>query len=160
MWKFLPLLIPLVRSVQGIEWQSDDEVCFSACGDAVGRVTFGTTVYTDDWYTGYCDDALRYESTYICAHIFCTPEEIKSGLAANQKWCDTVHMTILSYDAVMANYSEGAIKAMPRIAQDAVIEEVVNYTMVPDEAFFQNAVRTSVSILRIIGRSWLITCFR
>lgn len=147
MWKNLLVLVPLVlSSVQGGELlPANSQLCVLACQDSLGSVTFGTTVKTDDYYTGHCEDTLRFESTYICAHKHCSPREIKSGLEYLQVTCDMVHMAIPSYDEAVARYS---MQETPTMAYGDVFKDAVNNTLVPDTELFDLGYRTWVSMPR------------
>ena len=157
MWKILLALVPLlVPSVQGEDWPTDDEMCLMACQDALHHISFGTEVSTDDWYTGYCQNTLLFQSTYLCSQIYCSPQEIERGLGYYQHTCDKVHVTIPSYKDTMANYSADAIKEVPKVGQHDEFEEAVNNTLVPDQQFYLNALQSNVSMLRTRGRSLLM----
>lgn len=141
----LLILVPLVLpTVQGAEWPANSQLCLLACQDSLGSVTFGTTTSTDDYYTGYCQDYLRFQSAYLCARQRCSPQEIESGLNSFQETCDIVHLTILSFDEVMANYSTQ--DPPPTIAYDDVFEESVNNTVVPNDELFALGYRSWVSM--------------
>ena len=145
MWRNLLILAPLALPItRGAEWPSNSQLCFLACQDSLGAVTFGTTVSTDDYYTGYCEDTLRFQSTYLCARERCSPQEIESGLKSFQETCDRVHLTIPSYDEVIANYS--AQEPPPTIAYDDAFEESVNNTLVPNDELFYLGYRSWVSM--------------
>lgn len=145
MWRNLLILAPLALPIaRGAEWPSNSQLCFLACQDSLGSVTFGTTASTDDYYTGYCEDTLRFQSTYRCARERCSPQEIESGLKSFQETCDIVHLTIPSYDEVIANYS--AQEPSKTIAYDDVFEESVNNTLVPNDELFDLGYRSWVSM--------------
>lgn len=145
MWRNLVILVPLVLpSARGAEWPKNSQLCLLACQDSLGSVTFGTTTQTDDWYTGYCQDTLRFESTYLCGRQHCSPEEIKSGLESFQETCDYVHLTIPSYDEAMAKYS--AQETIPEIAYDDVFEDTINNTVVPNQELFDLGYQSWVNI--------------
>lgn len=149
MWKDLLVLIPLVLpSARSANWPADSQICLIACQDSLGSVTFGTTVSTDDYYTGYCEDTLRFHSTYTCGQQYCSPREIKSGLASFQETCDEVDLPIPSYDDFLANYAAEYLKKVPMIAYDDVFEETVNNTVVPNQELFDLAVKSWVSMLQ------------
>lgn len=119
-----------------------------ACENSLDSVTFGTTVSTDDWYTGYCQDTLRFYSTYTCGQRYCSPEEIKSGLAVFQESCDEVDLPIPSYYDFLAKYTAEDLKTVPMVAHDDVFEEAVNNTVIPNQELFDLAVRSWVSMLQ------------
>lgn len=145
MWSKLLILVPLVLpTAQGAEWPTNSQLCLLACQDSLGSVTFGTTTYTDDYYTGYCQDTLRFQSAYLCAQQHCSPQEIESGLKSFQETCDIVHLTIPSYDDVIANYS--AQEPPPTIAYGDVFEESVNNTLVPNDELFDLGYRSWVNM--------------
>lgn len=151
MWRNLLVLVPLVLpTARGAEWPSHSQLCLLACQDSLGSVVFGTTTDSDDYYTGYCEDTLRFQSTYRCGHQRCSPEEIESGLKSFQETCDIVHLTILPYDEVIANYS--AQEPAPAIAYDDVFEESVNNTLVPNDELFDLSYRSWVSIYASLRR--------
>ena len=161
MWKLLLVLGPLaVPFVHGSEWPSNDEMCLIACQDALYSVSFGTAVETDDYFTGYCLNALLWQSTYLCGQTYCSSREVESGLEYFQHECDKYHVMIPSYDDTMANYTSEAIEKVPRLAQDDVFEEAVNNTLVPTQQFYDNALQSDVSVLRVIKESWLMSTFR
>lgn len=144
MWRSLRILLPLIiSSALGAKWPRNPQLCLLACQDSLGSVTFGTTTQTDDYYTGYCQDTLRFESIYLCGRQHCSPEEIESGFESLQKTCDAVHLKIPSYVEAMTIYS--AQKKIPTIAYDDGFEDTINNILVPDQELFDLSYRSWVS---------------
>ncbi|MCJ1470451.1 hypothetical protein MMC07_009096 [Pseudocyphellaria aurata] len=113
-WIYLLLLV--AKSWQYDFGPNKAQMCVQACDGGVEYVTFGTTAQTDDYYTGFCQDTLRFESVFLCAKLHCSPWQIMTGVPYYTKPCRTeVHVDTISYDAVIANYSDADIMAMPVI---------------------------------------------
>lgn len=152
MLKLLVLLLSYVSlSVQINGYPDHREQCVFACMEAFYAAVFGTYSETDDWYTGWCQDYLHIESAWICAHQRCTPSEIKAGVAYYQKWyCDMAtpeKVEMISYDAVMANYSEADIAAMPVInVGEDLSATIYNNTLVASDELFDSSRRTWVRL--------------
>ena len=139
-------LIPL--SLQYDDNPEGDQICLYACQEAFWNVTFGTTTETDDYYIGYCQDTDRYESAILCGKYHCSPSELIAGAGYIQHWCTPVHITLPSYETVIANYSEEAIKNM-RVygSADMTSSDIVNGTLLVSDELFARALMTWVRLI-------------
>lgn len=146
--QILYVLLFVVKSLQYDDGPNSSQMCVSACQSAVDSVTFGTTVETDDWYTGYCEDTLKWESTYICSKLYCTPYQIQRGVDYVTLACRTeVHVDVVSYADVIANYSDAAIMAMPMLEYSVEAPtEIYNNTIIPTRELYDLSYRTYVCI--------------
>lgn len=151
MWKVLLVLLPLaLPSVKAYDDPTHAQLCVESCMDALGEIIFGTTVETDDYYTGYCEDTLRWSSAYVCTERYCSPQEIKTGLSYLQLACDEVNLPIPSYDGILANFTDEDLKALRVIEfQEVPADEIVNNTLVPSPVLFHRSYRSWVSTLLI-----------
>lgn len=148
MWtQFLGILLLVADSFQW-DYPNKQQECVSSCQSALDYVTFGTTKETDDYYTGYCRDTLKWQSIWLCAKMYCTPYEIKTGVDYAGKPCRTeVHINIPSYDSVIANYSVEAMKAVPIIDYNPEpSKDIINNTVLVSPTYYGYAYRTVVCI--------------
>lgn len=124
---------------------SNSQLCAAGCAATLYDVVFNTTVYTDDYYTGYCEDTLRFYSTFFCIRIHCLQSEIKTAVDYTVYPCNTeVHIETPSYDSVVAGYSDEELSAIPVLSMDPS-EEMVNNTVIPTEEAYLLATKTWVS---------------
>lgn len=146
--QILCILLFVAKSLQHDDGPNSSQMCVAACQSSLDEVTFGTTVHTDDYYTGYCEDTLKWESTYICSKLYCTPYQIQRGVDYALLVCRTkVHVDVVSYADVIANYSDAAIEAMPRL--DYSVEpptDIYNNTIIPTRDFYDRSFKTYVCI--------------
>lgn len=125
---------------------SASELCAAACSSALDEVVFNTTVETDDYYTGYCEDTLRFSSIFFCIRIHCSQSQIESAVNYAVEDCHTeVHVDTPSYQSVIAGYSDEALSAIPIISMKEPSKEIVNVTVLPSEEGYLLAMRTWVS---------------
>ena len=149
MLKLLVLLLSYVSlSLQINGFPDRREQCVFACMEAFWNVIYGTFTETDDYYTGWCHDDLHVQSAWICAKLHCSPSEIKAGVVYYQReYCNLAEppVTMLSYDAVIANYSDEDIANM-RVIEfgEDFSEEIVNNTLVASDYLFSSSRRTWV----------------
>lgn len=149
MLKLLILFLSYVSlSLQINGYPDGPQQCMFACMEAFYGVIFGTYVETEDWYTGFCQDDLHIQSAWICAKQHCSPYEIKTGIGYYQvNYCNYAEppVQMLSYDEVIANYSDADIAAMQVIDYNYDLsEEIVNNTLVASERLFSSSRRTWV----------------
>lgn len=124
---------------------SASELCAAACSSALDEVVFNTTVETDDYYTGYCEDTLRFSSIFFCIRIHCSQSQIETAVNYAVEDCHTeVHVDTPSYQSVIAGYSDEALSAIPIISMEPS-KEIVNITVIPSEEAYLLAMRTWVS---------------
>lgn len=141
-------------------WQYSEpnkaQFCVSSCQGCYDPITFGTTVETDDWYTGMCKDTLKWESVYLCAKLHCTPFQIQTGLDYATEACHTeVHIDVPSYNSVIANYSNAQIAAMTLIDWDVAITpptEIYNVTLLPTQEYFRRELKSLVCIPQLVSK--------
>ena len=148
MWQILLFFLSNgLLSVHGHTPPAGSQICLYACQESLWEVTFGTTVSTDDYYTGYCQDTLRFSSTYLCAKQLCSPHEIESGLEYIRHTCEEVDLPIPSFESTIANFSDEAIKDVRVVRQYEIsAEEIINSTLLPSRELFDLAYRTNVSV--------------
>lgn len=141
---FLLLAFLLVsKSVQ--RSPSDSQLCAAACSTTLNGVIFNTSVSTDDWYTGYCEDTLRFSSTFFCIRLRCLKSQIQTAVEYTVQDCHTeVHIETPSYNSVIAGFSDEAISAIPVIGAKPPTE-MVNVTVVPSDEAYNLALKTWVS---------------
>lgn len=129
-------------SFQAYGLPSHAQICVTACIECFSDVTFGTTVSTDDYYTGYCQDSFRFFSGFLCAKNHCSPYEIKTGIEYVQASCDEVHIELPSYETVIANYTD---KSVPTVGyQEITSDQIINSTLLPTDDLFDLSYRTWV----------------
>lgn len=140
------LICALLLVHKSLQWlPSNSQLCAAACSSALDSVIFNTTVSTDDWYTGYCEDTLRFSSIFFCIRIHCSQSQIETAVDYTVEACHTeVHIETPSYDSVMAGFSDEAISAIPVISMEPS-EEIVNVTVIPTEEAYVLAMQTWVS---------------
>lgn len=129
-------------SLQAYGLPNHAQICLVACQESFTDVTFGTTNYTDDYYTGYCHDVLRFYSAYLCASHRCSPYEIHSGIAYMQKDCDIVGIELPNYETVIANYSQQTIRTVGY--KEITPDQIINSTLLPDDDLFGLSYKTWV----------------
>lgn len=149
MLKLLVLLLSYVSlSVQLNGYPEPNQQCMFACMEAFYGVVFGTYVETEDWYTGFCQDTLHIESAWICAKLRCPPNQIQPGVEYYQTYyCNEADppVQLISYDEVIAKYSDADIAAMQVIDYGYdLTEEIVNNTLVAADHLFSSSRRTWV----------------
>lgn len=81
--------------------------CWFACQRSMDNATFSTTVETDDYYTGACEDSLRLRSTFLCCEIHCPyRSDTESGLGNYLDMCNTyTNIKVPGYDELQMNLS-------------------------------------------------------
>lgn len=151
MLKLLVLFLSYVSlSLQINGYPDGQQQCVFACMEAFYGVTFGTFTETDDYYTGFCHDDLHIESAWICAKLRCTPDQIKTGVQYYQQYyCNVADppVQMISYDAVIANYSDDDIANMQVIDYRYDLSaEIVNNTLVASDHLFSSSMRTWVRL--------------
>lgn len=151
MLKHLVLLLSWI-SLSLQSWPpSKDEYCILSCTECFWEITFGTTTSTDDYYTGYCQDTLRFESTWLCAKQRCTPREIAAGHGYLAPDCDRLNIAIPSYEATIANYSDEDIKNMQVFSLHEITSDtIVNNTLLPSDDLFYDSKGTWVRQNRLM----------
>lgn len=156
--QLLCVLLLVAKSLQEGE-PTHAQYCVTACNECFDSITFGTTVSTDDYYTGMCEDTLKWQSTYICAKLHCTPYQIKTGIDYVTDPCRTeVHVDTISYDAVMANYSDEAIQAMPILEFTTDWPtDIFNNTLVPSQELFDISYASLVCIYPHVCSVWNVS---
>ena len=117
------------------------QLCVVACQKSFHSVTFGTTD-PEEWTN--CNDTLRWESTWLCSKLHCSPRQIKTGVKyAIDSYCKD--KLVPSYDIVIANFSDEAIKNIPILQYtEKPSEDIVNTTLLPSQELFDLAYRTWV----------------
>lgn len=152
--QLLYLLLLVANSWQYSE-PTKAQYCVTSCQEIYDYITFGTTVSTDDYYTGMCEDTLKWESTYLCAKLHCSPFEVRTGIEYATEACRTeVHVDVPSYDSVIANYSDAQIAAMTIIDWDVTITpptDIYNVTLLPTQEFFRRQVKSLVCIPQLVS---------
>lgn len=124
---------------------SNSQLCGAACSITLDNVIFNTTVSTDDYYTGFCEDTLRFSSIFFCIRIHCSQSQIQTSVDYTAEPCHTeVHIETPSYDSVMAGFSDEALSAIPVIGVEPS-GETVNVTVIPSEEAYVLALKTWVS---------------
>lgn len=141
MLKQLLILLSLISlSLQGDYQPTHTQLCAQSCQDAFEQVTFGSTVSTDDYYTGWCQDTYRWSSTWLCAKSYCSPHEIQIGSVYFQKSCDIVHLKAPTYESVIANFTDEMIQNLTVVGYDDVVtntpKEIYNTTLLATEDLF------------------------
>ena len=122
-----------------------DQMCILSCVETFWEVMFGTTVSTDDYYTGYCQDTLRFESTWLCAKQHCSPRQIKAGPGYLASDCKPLHIEIPTYEATIAKYSDEDIKNMRVFnLHEITAEDIINSTLLPSDQLFYESKGTWV----------------
>ena len=138
-------LLLVSKSLQQLP--SNEELCAAACSSALDSVIFNTTVETDDHYTGYCEDTLRFSSIFFCIRLHCLKSQIKTAVDFADEPCRTeVHIETPSYDSVIAGFSDEAISAIPVIGTEPPTD-TVNVTVIPSDEAYMLSLRTWVSSL-------------
>ena len=124
------------------------QVCFYACQQTFTNITFSTSVVTDDYYTGYCEDELRLLSTFLCAQIHCTPGEIASGLVYVADLCTNyASIDIPSYNVLEANTSYVSLDSVPVLEMEPLnITLIVDTLMLPSTELFDESYQLWVSL--------------
>lgn len=141
---FLLFVLLLVSKSLGRS-PSNSQLCGAACSETLDAVTFNTTVETDDWYTGYCEDTLRFSSTFFCIRLHCLKSQIQTAVDYTVEYCHTeVHIETPSYDSVMAGFSDEAISTIPVIGTEPPTE-MQNVTIIPSDEAYDLALHTWVS---------------
>lgn len=155
--QFLCILLLVVKSWQLDLGPNQAQTCVSACQECYDTITFGTTVETDDHYTGMCQDTLKWESTYLCAKLFCTPWQTKTGVDYITMPCRTkVHIDVPLFATVIANYSDEAIQAMPLVDYTNTTTPsgiIYNSTLLPTRDLWQQEYKSIVSTYQLVWKS-------
>lgn len=139
------LLLLVQNSLQHLP--SNSELCAAACSSSLHRVVFNTTVSTDDYYTGYCEDTLRLSSIFLCIRIHCSQSQIDYAVNYAVESCHTeVHIETPSYQTVIAAFSDEALSAIPIISMKPS-KRMVNSTVLPSEEAYRLAIKTWVRLL-------------
>ena len=139
------LLLLVQKSLQDLP--SNSELCAAACSSSLRRVVFNTTVSTDDYYTGYCEDTLRLSSIFLCIRIHCSQSQIDSAVNYAVESCHTeVHIETPSYQSVIAAYSDEALSAIPIISSMKTSKRMVNSTVLPSEEAYRLSIKTWVRL--------------
>lgn len=146
MLKVLFVLLPLALPSICAYYPDTSQLCVYACQASFSAVTFGTQIESDDYYQRFCQDTLLFQSTYLCSHQRCSRQQIDDGLDYLQSECHHANIIIPTFDSVIANFSEEAVKAIPIITHDDVFEDAVNNTLLPTTKLYELAYRTWVSM--------------
>lgn len=132
----------LVSTSLQSDYPSKSQICVRGCQISTYSVTFGTS---DPEAWPDCHDNLRWGSIWLCAKTYCTAREIRAGVPYVSEGCDD----IVSYDSVIANYSDEAIKAMPTLPDAEPPSDIMNTTVLPTREFFDLAYKTIVSLHQV-----------
>ena len=159
MLKYLLLLLSWTSlSLQINGYPNRDEMCVFVCEECFWEVTFGTTVETEDYYTGHCQDTLRFESTWLCSKLRCSPREIKAGVNYVRSSCIEHKIELPDYNAVIAKYPEEAIKNMRVFSRPEITpEDIINSTLLPSDELFYQSKKTWVRSFLIVETTGLLT---
>lgn len=146
---WLPLAVPheLTKSM----------MCSYACEQSFGYLMFGTSEETEDYYTGYCKDTLRWRSTFLCVKKHCTEDEIHAGWHYSSTECEEqTGMALPSFESIIANITPEEEKNA-RIIQweDYKTTDIINTTALPTDDLFGVALETSVRLNVCISKSTL-----
>ena len=69
--------------------------CAQACQEALSSWTFASTNADAGYYEAQCNNVLRVKSVFICVRNYCTPRDIKAGLADLNNTCSQYGSTFL-----------------------------------------------------------------
>lgn len=142
-------LLLVSKSLQQLP--SNSQLCAAVCSTTLDSVMFNTTVATDDYYTGFCEDTLRFSSIFFCIRLRCLKSQIQTAVDYTDEPCHTeVHIETPSYDSVIAGFSDDAISAIPVIGVKPS-EDIVNVTVVPSDEAYDLALKTWVSSSLILS---------
>lgn len=156
---FLLSLISL--SLQKYDGPNHAQICVTACEECFWDVTFGSTVATDDYYTGFCEDTYRYSSALLCSKFHCSAYEIKTGIDYIQSMCDKAHVELPSYDNVLANFTDESIKDVRVVGyHEITADEIINSTLLPTDDLFRLSYKTWVILSPLIGIAKLMESFQ
>ncbi|KAI9889472.1 MAG: hypothetical protein M1814_005255 [Vezdaea aestivalis] len=75
----VPLALAAFTTLSKAHQSTTADICFFACQDSTGSITFNTTEETDDYYTGAAMDTYRWQSTCLCVMQRCSKEDQVAG---------------------------------------------------------------------------------
>lgn len=140
------LIFALLLVHKSLQLPHNSQLCAAACYTTLDSIIFNTTVETDDYYTGFCEDTLRVSSIFFCIRLHCTNSQIQTAVEYIVEPCHTeVHIETPTYDSVIAGFSDEALSAIPVISSMEPSEEIVNVTVIPSDEAYVLAVNTWVS---------------
>lgn len=145
----LAVLALVSTSLQDDGLPSKAQLCVGACQSSFDTTRFRTTDPED---RTNCKDTLRWESVWLCSKIHCSPRQIKVGTSYAEQYCKDV--SVLSYDTVVANFSDEAIKNIPILQySEKPSKHIVNNTLLPSQELFDLAYRTWVILHQLLQGS-------
>ena len=144
----LSLLSALLWSTLSSQQEvAKSQVCYFGCDASFADVTFNTTVPTDDYYTGFCQDTFRWQSVYLCIQEHCSPREIRDGLKYYRADCQKyAHMDPPSYDDTIREFPSEKFQRL----------RVIEYKEVqPTDPMFNETLRAGPTLFRYAYKSWV-----
>lgn len=135
----------LPKSLRGGD-PTKSQLCVVACRESLSNVDFGTTIKTDNHFTSYCKDTLRWSSICLCSKTHCSPYQIKTGVQYISSECITrTNVIPPAYDSTVLTFSDEAIRAMPVIEYSVEPwNKIFNTTVLPSQELFHLAYKTLV----------------
>ena len=139
-------ILSLTRAIE-FGWST---VCVDTCNVALENVVWSTTTTSDDYYTDFCSDTLRFESMWLCSSVRCSPYDITIGVGYWVEQCmSNAGILLLSYDDTIAKYRSN-FSAVPVIFMRDITPNVTfNVTLLPGDDLWQPASHTEVKLYDI-----------
>lgn len=109
--------------------------CFYGCNSCLYEVGF-------EGGADVCGNALFYKSNYYCAAVYCSEEEILSGLHELNRSCNDVLPT---FDSIVHGIDLGAIPRVSFEKAPATFTTPLNHTIISTREFWDVGHRTMVS---------------
>ena len=126
------------------------QVCVDTCNTALENAVWRTANATDDYYTGFCLDILRFESMWLCASVHCSPDDIQSGVDYYVEDCVTnAGIQLPSYDDTIASYRSNFSDIPVLSIADISPDTIVNTTVLPGDDIWQLASHAEVSSVKL-----------
>lgn len=142
------------QAAQAIKYYKDyfpsaKAYCVEGCSQVVRHLTFNFTTTLDpleDYYAIQCSNPLLVQSIYLCAQVYCSPDEIIAGIAGVSSDCEEYGgVTLPSFDTyALPSEALAKVPVVNDTAGSTSAAQPLNYPVVPNEEWWARGARTIV----------------
>ena len=117
---------------------TEAEVCFGACENALQPVHFDDMLWNQTGLNKTCHSLRAMTSLYLCLEIYCMPKAREVGLRPLNQTCQDRTDTGIPPFSFISNYTSKDIAKIRRVERDETTKSLTFYEVVlPSEKFFK-----------------------
>ncbi|KAI9730324.1 MAG: hypothetical protein M1818_008227 [Claussenomyces sp. TS43310] len=122
---------------------AQDQVCMSACQEALQSLTFNDTSIETDPYAAQCTNIFRVKSTYAYAEYYCQPSDVAPGFAYLNEDCEQYGGVTMPPYLIISNMTRATISQLRHVTvYDLLSGESLAEVVLPSATLFGLAYRT------------------